>query len=53
MSGWANLLERDIKRLKSVEPELLELAIGGTAVGTGLKFPIPSLANERRERLRT
>src|SRR4029453_11708121 len=36
MSGWANLLERDIKRLKSVEPELLELAIGGTAVGTGL-----------------
>ena len=36
MSGWANLLERDIHRLQAVQPELLELAIGGTAVGTGL-----------------
>lgn len=36
MSGWANLLERDIQRLELVQPELLELAIGGTAVGTGL-----------------
>jgi fumarate hydratase class II len=36
MSGWANLLERDIERLKIVLPGLLELAIGGTAVGTGL-----------------
>ena len=36
MSGWANLLERDLNRLKVVQPELLELAIGGTAVGTGL-----------------
>jgi fumarate hydratase class II len=36
MSGWANLLERDIQRLQAVQPELLELAIGGTAVGTGL-----------------
>jgi len=36
MSGWANLLARDIERLKSVLPGLLELAIGGTAVGTGL-----------------
>ncbi|HEX8494086.1 MAG TPA: class II fumarate hydratase [Pyrinomonadaceae bacterium] len=36
MSGWANLLERDIERLKQVLPGLLELAIGGTAVGTGL-----------------
>jgi fumarate hydratase class II len=36
MSGWANLVERDIKRLKMVLPELCELAIGGTAVGTGL-----------------
>src|SRR6202040_1213272 len=34
--GWANLLERDIERLKMVLPGLLELAIGGTAVGTGL-----------------
>ena len=36
MSGWANLLERDIERLRLVKPGLLELAIGGTAVGTGL-----------------
>lgn len=36
MSGWANLVERDIARLESAKPGLLELAIGGTAVGTGL-----------------
>ena len=36
MSGWANLLARDLDRLRTVQPELLELAIGGTAVGTGL-----------------
>jgi fumarate hydratase class II len=36
MSGWANLLERDIERLNMVMPGLLDLAIGGTAVGTGL-----------------
>jgi fumarate hydratase class II len=36
MSGWASLLERDIERLKMAMPGLLDLAIGGTAVGTGL-----------------
>jgi fumarate hydratase, class II len=36
MSGWANLIERDIDRLKGALPGLLDLAIGGTAVGTGL-----------------
>jgi fumarate hydratase class II len=36
MSGWASLVERDIERLKLVLPGLLDLAIGGTAVGTGL-----------------
>jgi fumarate hydratase class II len=35
-SGWISLLERDIARLKEVLPGLQELAIGGTAVGTGL-----------------
>lgn len=34
--GWANLVDRDIERLKLVMPGLLDLAIGGTAVGTGL-----------------
>ncbi len=36
MSGWANLIERDIERLETALPGLLDLAIGGTAVGTGL-----------------
>ena len=36
MSGWASLLARDIERLKMAMPGLLDLAIGGTAVGTGL-----------------
>jgi len=36
MGGWASLLARDLDRLKSALPGLLELAIGGTAVGTGL-----------------
>jgi fumarate hydratase class II len=34
--GWASLIERDIERLELVLPGLLDLAIGGTAVGTGL-----------------
>jgi fumarate hydratase class II len=34
--GWASLLDRDIKRLELVLDGLYELAIGGTAVGTGL-----------------
>src|SRR5690348_3325790 len=36
MSGWASLLERDVARLEEVLPGLYDLAIGGTAVGTGL-----------------
>jgi fumarate hydratase class II len=36
MSGWASLLERDIDRMKMTLPGLYDLAIGGTAVGTGL-----------------
>jgi fumarate hydratase class II len=36
MSGWASLLARDIDRLSMTMPGLLDLAIGGTAVGTGL-----------------
>ena len=35
-NGWANLIDRDIERLKVVLPGLFDLAIGGTAVGTGL-----------------
>src|SRR5436189_1402744 len=36
MSGWASLLERDIERMNYTLPGLYDLAIGGTAVGTGL-----------------
>lgn len=36
MSGWASLLERDVQRLKQTLDGLYDLAIGGTAVGTGL-----------------
>src|SRR5215217_2820327 len=35
MDGWANLVARDVERLKLALPGLLDLAIGGTAVGTG------------------
>src|SRR5215469_12400461 len=35
-SGWANLLERDLHRLELTLDGLYDLAIGGTAVGTGL-----------------
>ncbi|HEU4770397.1 MAG TPA: class II fumarate hydratase, partial [Pyrinomonadaceae bacterium] len=36
MGGWANLVARDVERLKLSLPGLMDLAIGGTAVGTGL-----------------
>jgi fumarate hydratase, class II len=39
MSGWASLLSRDIERLKQGLDGLYDLAIGGTAVGTGLNAP--------------
>lgn len=39
ISGWRSSLERDVELLKiSVKP-LYELALGGTAVGTGLNAP--------------
>jgi len=36
MSGWATQIEYSLERMKSVLPRLSELAIGGTAVGTGI-----------------
>lgn len=35
-SGYARQVELGIERLKAVEPRLSELALGGTAVGTGV-----------------
>jgi fumarate hydratase class II len=36
ISGWVSLLDRDIERLTQALSGLYDLAIGGTAVGTGL-----------------
>jgi fumarate hydratase class II len=38
-SGWVSLLERDTARLNEALPGLMDLAVGGTAVGTGLNAP--------------
>ena len=39
ISGWRSSLEKDKKLIKIALPELKELALGGTAVGTGLNAP--------------
>ena len=39
ISGWRSSLEKDKKMLQLALPELKELALGGTAVGTGLNTP--------------
>jgi fumarate hydratase class II len=36
LSGWRTQIESGLERLASVEPRLLALAQGGTAVGTGI-----------------
>jgi fumarate hydratase, class II len=36
MSGWVSLLDRDLQRIEFALDGLYDLAIGGTAVGTGL-----------------
>lgn len=36
MSGWVSLLDRDIARLREALNGIYDLAIGGTAVGTGI-----------------
>jgi fumarate hydratase class II len=38
-SGYAQQIENGIKRIEQTLPELMELAQGGTAVGTGLNAP--------------
>ena len=39
ISGWRASLERDVELLKLAVAPLSELALGGTAVGTGLNAP--------------
>jgi len=38
-SGYVEQLDQDLERIQSVLPKIYELAIGGTAVGTGLNAP--------------
>ncbi|MBE6884532.1 MAG: class II fumarate hydratase [Ruminococcaceae bacterium] len=39
ISGWRSSLERDVELIKLAVAPLYELALGGTAVGTGLNAP--------------
>ena len=39
ISGWRNMLEKDKAMIELALPGLKELALGGTAVGTGLNAP--------------
>lgn len=39
-SGYIAQLQADAKRIQMVLPDLYELAIGGTAIGTGLNAPV-------------
>ena len=39
ISGWRSSVEKDIRMLRQALDPLLELALGGTAVGTGLNAP--------------
>jgi len=39
ISGWRSSLEKDVQMIRAALPELKELALGGTAVGTGLNAP--------------
>lgn len=39
ISGWRSSLERDVELIKRAVEPLYELALGGTAVGTGLNAP--------------
>jgi fumarate hydratase class II len=39
ISGWASQLDRAVRQIRATLPGLHELALGGTAVGTGLNAP--------------
>ena len=39
ISGWRNMLERDRQMIVAAQPFIQTLALGGTAVGTGLNAP--------------
>jgi fumarate hydratase, class II len=39
IGGWARQVEQAVERIESTLPRLAELAVGGTAVGTGVNTP--------------
>jgi fumarate hydratase class II len=49
-SGYVAQLDQDIARINAVLPDVLQLAIGGTAVGTGLNTH-PAFADRCAERI--
>ena len=49
-SGYSQQVRNGIERLEAVKPRLAELALGGTAIGTGLNAP-PGFADKVIERL--
>ena len=51
-SGYVAQLDHDIERLQSVLPHLYELALGGTAVGTGINTH-PEFATRVAEKIAT
>jgi fumarate hydratase class II len=50
ISGWSSLIERDVERIRVASDGLLDLAIGGTAVGTGLNTP-PEFAQRAAKKI--
>ncbi len=50
IGGWASLLDRDIARIEAALDGLYDLAIGGTAVGTGLNTH-PEFAKRAAEKI--
>lgn len=50
VSGWVSALEHDLSYLQSLDDTLHELAMGGTAVGTGLNAA-PGFADEIATRM--
>ena len=39
LSGWSTQIRDNIMRIRALQPELQQLALGGTAVGTGVNAP--------------
>ena len=50
VSGWVSMLEHDLSYLKNLNQTLSELAMGGTAVGTGLNAA-PGFADKIAEQM--